>query len=218
MHNFFNKLTARRRLVITERLKRLPCWGHPALRVSFRLEGTAGYVFGCRAGPSISFEHLVHELAHAVQFGAVAYVKRVSINGAYMFNNRAVTVLGRRFIEPLTGQSTRRELETIAIQARLMELAGVRVDPAAYARQAADTIQYLPDWHEFEAEAKVKGQTKLEHVTALLTEFYARWDQARIEAGLLAWLRKQELRLRRPKAQQHVGQADISFPHPPQRP
>ncbi len=202
-NRIFDELTERRRLVIATRLARLEVAGHPALRVSFRLEGTRGYVFGCRAGPSIAFNHLAHELAHAVQFGAEAFERRMNGTGSYVFRVHKVYVQSVPYDEPRTDECTRREVETFAIERHLLEQAGYRIDPAAYAKHVSRVTEFLPDWWTHPAE------TRLATLTSMLERDYARWTQPRVTAELGAWLDALQARLCRPSAARELGSFDL---------
>ncbi len=202
-NRIFDELTERRRLVIATRLARLPVAGHPALRVSFRLEGTRGYVFGCRAGPSMAFNHLAHELAHGVQFGAHAFERRMGGSGGYVFRVHKVYVQGVPYDEPSTDECTRREVETFAIERHLLEQAGYRIDPVAYAKHVSRVTEFLPDWWAHPSE------TRLASLTAMLERDYARWTKPRVTAALGAWLDAMQARLCRSSAARELGSFDL---------
>lgn len=56
------------------RLAKLPIANHPALHFCPGLEGYKAYTFGGRAGPSLHISHLLHELAHAAEFGPEGFI------------------------------------------------------------------------------------------------------------------------------------------------
>lgn len=203
-----DRMTDRRRLVLTQRLQRLPVWGHPALRVRFYQEGFSGYVFGCRAGPSIAFSHLAHDLAHAVQFGPDAFEKRVDTLGRFKFKCHQVYIGGIGYDEPRTDQCTRREAETAAIQLHLLEMAGVKTWRPDYATRAARAFEFLPDWYHFERETRERV------IASMLDHFYSQWSKAQVVDALTAWFDAQAVRMRRRVASQHVAEADIFFSTP----
>lgn len=203
--NIFDVITDRRKLVVKERLKRLSIWGHPGLRVRLGAEGTRDYVFGCRAGPSVQFEHLAHELAHAVQFGAKSFEDRMLPTGRFRFGCRQLEVMGQFYDEPLTDQCTRREVETFAIQRHLLELAGYCIDVDRFTKDVSSTAEFLPDWHQH------PRPTRLDSIGDMLQLHYERWTKDTVLEELLAWLDLQAVRMRKPEVAEHIGDADIFF-------
>jgi len=136
---------ARVQAVAQARLQRLGIYGHPGLRFSTKVEGYKDYVFGARAGPSVSTINLFHELAHAAQFGPEEFRKR-NLHGFFGFKMRKVEVLGQVFDEPLTCSATERELSTFAHQLHLMRLAGCKIDARAFFAEAILSMVFVPDW------------------------------------------------------------------------
>ena len=201
----YDRVTPRRVYIMTERLKRLPCWGHPALRVRFNAEATEGYVFGCRAGPGVGFKNVAHELAHAVQFRVRNFKQRMGSYGSFVFKVHQVRFMGKAYDEPNTDQVTMRELETFAIQRHLMEMAGCKVNPEAWAKYACDVVAILPDWYKFKRETREKVLSRR------LAKFYAKWTKEAITKELTAWLDAMQERTARGVASKRVGDADIFF-------
>lgn len=55
-------------------------------------------------------------------------------------------MLGRRYVEPETPQSTIREIRAICYQIHLLELAGCKMCRPLLARRIGSALEYMPDW------------------------------------------------------------------------
>lgn len=177
----YQKLTPRKKRVILARLSRLPVWGHPAFRISFRQEGLKGFVFGGRSGPTLGYDMMLHELAHCVQFGAQSYPSRMLPWGGFRFHVATIEIGGEKYPHPVTPQATLREVETLAIELHLYEMVGRKHHWESYAANAARLTEFLPDW------ACIPRDSRLDWVAERLRFFYARWTKERIAQELTAW-------------------------------
>lgn len=193
--------------VFSERLKRLRIGGHPGLLFNPWLEGFRDHTFGGRAGPSIGVSNLLHELGHAAQFGPDKFTDRCKPYG-FVFRTRQVTVLGRQYPEPLSMQSTDRELETFAFQLHLMRLCGSKVSDAWFFADSASVMRLMPDWWcvpgDGEAERKAfcaQRIAELHHGTSSNT----------VVDRLEVWLDKTARRLRRKDLDRPYHKVDQRF-------
>jgi hypothetical protein len=174
-------------------LKNLGIADHPGLRVALNREGYQDYTFGCSVvygKPSV--RTLAHELAHAAQFGPRNFRFRAFEYG-FNFRLRKVILLGQFYSEPRTPQATRRELETFAYQAHLMELAGVAFSRDTLFRHAASLLtRFMADWHCVPGKSDVERRAWcVEQANA----FYARRKPATVLRRLNGWLDETEKRL-----------------------
>lgn len=130
-----------------ERLQRLPSEiaSHPALLFAPATVGYRGYAFGCKAGPSASVVDMLHEMAHAAEFGGEAFEERATEAG-FLLRSRRIWVFDRFCEEPLTMGSIERELRTFAHQHHLQLLAGLEFRQATYLRECASLMRHMPDW------------------------------------------------------------------------
>lgn len=184
----------RRLAVMAARLSRLPMARHPAMRIAPRREGYRAYAFGGKAGPDMSVDNVFHELAHAVEFGPDEFKKRASAFG-FLFRNRRVEVLGQLYVEPLTWQSTQREIRTMAIQLHLLRSAGSRISEDFFAREHLRSMQYMTDWYN------VPGKTEEKRFEAMTKEFFRAYgllNQDMVLHRLELWLDRTRQRLKRP--------------------
>lgn len=163
---------------------------HPGLRVASDQEGYRNYTFGCRVvygKPAV--KHLAHELAHAAQFGP-RYFRYRAFDYGFNFRLRKVYILGQYYAEPRTAQATRRELETFAYQAHLMELAGVKFCRDTLFRHAAGVLtRFMADWHCVPGKSDVERRAWcVEQVNA----YYARRKPETVLRRLTGWLDETE--------------------------
>lgn len=177
-------------------LENLGIAGHPGLRVDASREGYRDFTFGCRVvygKPHL--KHLAHELAHAAQFGP-RYFRFRAFEFGFNFRLRKVFLLGQYYSEPKTPQATRRELETFAYQAHLMELAGVEFSRDRLFQHAASLMtRFMADWH------CVPGNTVAQRrawCIAQANAFYARRKPATVLRRLRGWLDETEKHLATP--------------------
>lgn len=171
-------------------LENLGIADHPGLRIDRRLMGYENFTFGCTITyRKASARLLAHELGHAAQFGPQHFARRARPYG-YVFKMRTITVEGMRgpviCDEPVTAQSTVRELETFAFQAHLLELAGIRVDHYRYFRHVARLMTFhMPDW------GSVPGETEADRFkwcVAKAKALYTRTPAEVVLARLKGWL------------------------------
>src|SRR5690606_5760333 len=85
-------------------------------------------------------------LAHAAQFGPGAFRTRAHAHG-YLFRTRKTTIAGEQHVDLRTTQATRREVQTFAFEARLMQAAGLSYDEEAFLSEKAQLTTWLPDWY-----------------------------------------------------------------------
>jgi hypothetical protein len=153
-------------------------------------EGYRDYTFGGRAGPSVEFDNLCHELAHAAQFGPEMFDARCTAGGGYHFPVREISIGGEMCEEPATPQCSLREIETFAIQYQLMRYVGCRPVFDQYAKQVVSICSFLPDWWTLGGIEGRKTQ-----IPVLLAQFTDQWSPARAIARITAWLDLTEKRL-----------------------
>ena len=114
------------------------------IEISNSLEGNKfqdeKLVLGCRAGPSMSVDNLLHEMAHLIEIPD----ERIRISGWGM-TYPEVEVLGQFFREPQTIQGLRRELRVFAIQKHLFEMAGIPTTES-YWSEKAKICEWLQDF------------------------------------------------------------------------
>lgn len=169
------------------RLSRLPVARHPAMRFNPWVEGYRQYLFGGRAGPSISIRSLFHELAHAAQFqgqGADAFSKR-AVHGTFRFHTPTAYICGHLCDEPTTNQATLRELDTFAHQLLLMRAAGLKVDEEEFFLSSGKLMRFMSDWwHVPGGSEPARAQWCAERIP----EYVAKLSTAEVLARLEAWL------------------------------
>lgn len=159
---------------------------HPGFRLDVGTEGYRDYAFGARVGPSCGIDGVVHELAHAVEFGPDEFEQRCT-EGGFVFHTPTVFIGGRLCEVFNTGKASERELRTFGIEWRLLEMAGLRVREDAFFGHCVQVLSYMPDWISFH------GQPELvrEHVRAA----YDAFTQERVSQRLQGWLDKTAARL-----------------------
>lgn len=95
------------------------------------------YLFGLRAGPSLSVSFALHELAHLVEIDD----RRATMFG-WGLDVPTQWVYDRLCAEPVTNQATTRECRVVAYQALLGDAIGLKAD----IRDTVSALQYMPDW------------------------------------------------------------------------
>lgn len=180
-------------LAFRERLNRLPLAKHPGLLFNPWVEGFRDHTFGGRAGPSVGIENVFHELGHAAQFGPENFRARCKPHG-YVFNTRKVCLGGIDYSEPLTRQSTDRELDTFSHQLHLMRRAGLKVSDAKYFKAQARLMRFMPDWYSVPGDS---DESRNAFCEAQLQERYATTSPSETLARLEGWLDKTARRLKR---------------------
>lgn len=187
----------RRRVVevCRARLSRLPVARHPALRFLPGLEGYKNYLFGARAGPSVNVDNLLHELAHAAQFGPLNFRTRCTESG-FLFKMRLTTFQGHTYAEMQTTKAIDRELETFAFQLHFRHLVGYREDEQAYCRRAAAALVYMPDWLNVPGSCDEK---RTAYCVKKIEDAYSRIDEKDAASALEGWLDATYRRWRRNK-------------------
>lgn len=166
---------------------------NPGFKWNPSREGYRDYEFGCSAGPDINFSHLAHELGHAAEFGPDMHRYR-NIDGRFLFKNSYVVVLGKRYVEPKTDQSTERELRTIAHQIRIMKMCGVKASVDYLVNQLCSSLKYMTDSYNVPGDdAAARAQRNAIRVKEYLQ---AGSDYDTINR-LFGWLDKTNKRLKR---------------------
>ncbi len=134
-------------------------------------EGFRDYSFGARAGPEIGFQHLAHEMAHAIELLGNAELARLHANG-YGLRVAQVEILGRSYDNPETMQATERECRVAGIQMHIMESAGLRV--SSFIDDFAETmVQFMPDWFVGAKHSEARKHQREE----LIVKSYGSWDR-----------------------------------------
>lgn len=131
---------------IATALTRLPLSRHPGFSWSHNQEGYREYVFGARAGPAYSIGFLLHELAHAIEFGPENFEQRCHPTG-FIFHVPTVWVYDRYCVEPTTNQGTQRECRTVGIQYLLERCLGRKAAIGSIIDGQLDSFRFLADSH-----------------------------------------------------------------------
>lgn len=112
----------------------------PYVQVDPALEGMAVrdgvVVLGCRAGPSMALEFLLHEMSHMVEIDdsrAASY--------RWGLHLPQVEFQGRTFSEPNTNQASLRECRVFAFERNAADALGVEFN----LQKAAEALQFMPD-------------------------------------------------------------------------
>lgn len=139
----------------------------------FRWDFSEGYrdgVFGARAGPEVAFEHLAHEIAHAIELVLCGETRRLGLFGYNLRVKSYLVVAGVRYHEPRTTQPSERECRASGIQMHILEAAGMST--RGFPEKMADTlVRFMPDWHLGGADDSQRRRHRL----ALIEQAYARW-------------------------------------------
>lgn len=185
MKNSYSDLYAEARSALLQ----TPFGEHPGLFFHPSIEGYRDYVFGMRAGPSSELDGLAHELAHAVEFGAASFRYRC-LHGRFIFKVpkfHSAYICGQTHTwhdDPLTMQSTMRELRTFAIQTHIREMMGVPVNQDGIWYWAG-AMQYMHDWFHVPGE---KDRDRREFCAEMIELLYFDFDKEDILKELKGWL------------------------------
>ena len=176
-----------------ERLQRLPSEiaSHSALFFAPSIMGYRGYAFGCKSGPSASVADMLHEMAHAAEFGGEAFEERATETG-FLLRSRSIWVFDRFCEEPLTTKSIERELRTFAHQHHLQALADIEVPQATYRHECASLMRHMPDW------LNVPGRTedaRIAHCAERIATLIGQIQPEDTIQRLKGWLDKTQQRL-----------------------
>lgn len=170
--------------VCRARLSRLPVARHPALRFLPGLEGYKNYLFGARTGPTVAVDNLLHELAHAAQFGPQHFITRCSESG-FLFKMKSTEFHGCVFVDMQTTKAIERELQTFALQLHLRHIVGYRGNEEDYCRRAADMMVYMPDWLNIPGSS---DEDRIVYCAKKIEEYYAQTDEKETVSALEGWL------------------------------
>ncbi|WP_176089322.1 hypothetical protein [Achromobacter anxifer] len=168
---------------------------HPGLRWDARREGYKDFTFGCRSGPGKeSILDLAHELAHAVQFGPRKFKSRVRASG-FVFKVPHVIVAGQWCADAKTSEATRRELETFALSAHLLEIAGLSFNRIELFDHGAHLMtSFMHDWYHIPGEG---DDGRKQWCVGRTERYYARRDQKWVMTRLIGWLNLTEAHIKR---------------------
>lgn len=105
------------------------------------------YQFGTRAILSSpdNLEILLHEVAHAIEFGANEFENRVNESGEFVFHLPYQFLNGQAYVDLNTSQPSMRELRTFGIQLALIKASGYKKNTTALALEWVDSLRYMPD-------------------------------------------------------------------------
>lgn len=130
-----------------------PWMAHPAFQFNSKTEGFENWTFGGRAGPSIDYFNLFHELAHAIELPENKW-EAITEHG-WPFNVRQRYIGYDVFDEPLTSQITARECRVFGIQKHIAQQAGMyqklifdkhRNEAITFEEYCVKLTSWLPDW------------------------------------------------------------------------
>ena len=175
-------------------LKKLPWNDHPAFMTDPTIEGYRDYKFGARAGPETDGWNCMHEMAHAVQFRANNFRSRVK-NGSFVFKKPgAFWSMGHYCYEPTSTRGTMRELETFAIQFKMIEFVLGKQDVREYVKHITRLISWLPDHYNLYKSTLINGNERKTSMLNIsqkhLMEFYDKWSFEMIAEEMNRWLDK----------------------------
>lgn len=120
-------------------------------RIELLQQGYRNWMFGAKAGPEISWTHVFHEIAHAVEFGSETVGER-GANGTFHFKNRTVEFDGQLYVEPVTYQACLREIRTWAIQLKLMKFVGCKTDYSVLRDGFLKALPFVNGFENFPSE------------------------------------------------------------------
>lgn len=181
---FYNKRSQRKKAILLKRVECLPFVSHPGFKWDAALEGYQEWTFGGRAGPSIDFFNLCHELAHAAEFGYEQFEHRAKESG-WSFRLPYVWVVDRHCVEPMTSQCTMREIRTLGRQLHIMRMAGCKIRADAFAEYGANLCDWLPDWYTIAGKTKEDRQAWCK--AAIIEEFNS-ITQEQVLQDVVKWL------------------------------
>jgi len=177
---------------IMARLARLPFSSHPALKVNLRQEAYANYTFGARSGPSVDFDGLCHELAHAAQFDPEEFDERCTPAGRFHLPVAQI-LIGEQHVEgPVTAGCTLRECEVFAIQYHLLKYTGRRIDFDRYTKEVVQLCSWLPDWWMLGGTEGRKDE-----IPRHLGRYVKAWTAQRAFDRITLWLDRTQARFAR---------------------
>lgn len=152
-------------------------WDRPDFKFDLDQSGTENYVFGGRAGPSRELSNVAHEMAHVIQFTPSERRSRFK-NGNLTFMRPKHWCYNRYVCEPETDQITQRELETMAIQFRIMDF----TDLAEYSKNCLSIIGFLPDDYNFHPGVLNDNGEALTKVAETLEKYLEKWPIKKIKS------------------------------------
>ena len=139
---------------IATSLRSFPFFEHPAFLVYPREGSYSNYVFGATAYETPSLQYLVHEIAHAIEFGPEEFRYRCDMgNFRFRFPRARTLYVGgtvytdRSFTR---GNATARECRTVGIEYNLLVVAGAMHNSSAeeFCADEADTLgRFMNDAH-----------------------------------------------------------------------
>ncbi len=157
---------------------------HRALFFSLH-EGYTRFAFGCRLGPHLEPESVLHDMAHAIEFDGD--LDHRAKHGRMMFGVPHKTIYGQWVDNYSDWTSTRREIRTFRIQEALTRIVGVEFDLDSSLR----TMDYMGDWYLVPGNSdESRMRTMQEYYAGLPTP-----NESEMWAVLEKWLDKTALRL-----------------------
>jgi hypothetical protein len=186
----YTRVTPRLEKTIMGRLARLPFSSHPALKVDLRQEAYSNYTFGARSGPTVEFDGLCHELAHAAQFDPQEFDVRCTSAGTFHLPLHGEMEDGGDYAGPQTAQCTLRECEVFAIQYHLLECTGRKLQFERYAKEVVKLCSWLPDWWMLGGR-----EGRPTEIPAQLRRFVDAWTADRAIERVTRWLDRTQARL-----------------------
>ena len=175
------------------RLARLPLTRHPAFFFSPGLEGYRTYTFGGRAGPSVHISHVLHEMAHAAQFGPDEFRSR-SLDSGFRFKMPQQWIANHFICEPSTDQATQREISTFGMQLHLTRAVGMRISDAVFAHTTAGFLRHMPDSWNVPGE---NDEDRQRTCAQQILQAYEATTEAEVIDRLEGWLDETKRRVRR---------------------
>ncbi len=157
---------------------------HPALFFSLR-EGYTRFAFGCRLGPHLEPESILHDMAHAIEFDGD--FDRRAKHGRMMFGVPHKTINGQWVDNYSDWAATRREIRTLRFQEALARIVGAEFDLHSNLR----TMDYMGDWYLVPGDSDESRMDRLQ-------EYYAGLptpNESEMWAVFEKWLDKTALRL-----------------------
>lgn len=181
-------------------VEQLPFANTDGFEWNYGQSGTKNFTFGTRSGPVNTVSALMHELAHAVEFGARQFKYRTSeYDGTFVFSTPSRWCFDRFVCEPQTGEMTAREARAFAIEAHLLQYLGIlksEQDLEGFFEYVAEVAEFMPDWYFY---MKDDGKEKL---LKILRETHSAWTIDQIFSELNRWF----LCVRRERLKERLSQ------------
>lgn len=161
-------------------LEKLPFTKNKGFKWRYKTQGYSNYAFGARIVNNHNVINLMHEIAHAVEFGPSQYGKRARF-GTFKFNTNTFWFHDRYVTEQTTFQASFREARAEGIQCRLLEMLGFTVDVSALEEYGFSLTEYMPDSYY--------GKTHREEYKSAFFDSYHTHTPSIINLRMKHWLR-----------------------------